>query len=121
MNRHSKVLLIILFPVTAYLFIGTFLFFLATKIDVFAKNLGDYFGAPGLEHYSSHKWHDMSIWLTIFFPVTWPIIFAWLICVFLYALMVALWRIIYALLEAIWSWIVDSVEYIWDTISSVFR
>jgi hypothetical protein len=143
MHRENKILLIIFFPITAYLFIGTSLFFLVTKLDELAEILGNYSEFPGLEDYSSNDWHDVSIWLTVFFPITWPVIFIWISCVLLYSLVAAMLRLIYEFLKilwefvidlvtaiwewvteavkAIWEWTVDSIEYIWETITSIFR
>jgi len=143
MNQKNKIVLIIFFPVTAYLFIGTLLFFLATKLDELTEALGNYSNFPGLEYYSPKNWHEISIWVTVFFPITWPVIFAWILCVLSYSLIAALLRLIYELLKmiwefivdlvtaiwewvtesikAIWEWTIDSIEYVWKTITGIFR
>lgn len=132
MNQDRKWLLYLFFPVTAYLFVGTTLLFLVYKTDVFSEKLGNYSGFPMLDKFDATEWHNRSIWLTVFFPVVWPLLIIWSLIVFFYAIVAATLRLIYDILVSIlnwiidslvriWTWTIDSIEYIWQEIRSTFR
>ncbi len=143
MNSDRKYLLWLFFPITVYMFIGTTLLFVLTKIDDIIELFGNYSKFPGLANYSSNAWYDESIWFTALFPVTWPILLGWLTILLLYAIVagfirffsnllgniwdlifnivIAIWEWTSDLLKAIWRWIVDALEDIWDQIKSIFR
>jgi hypothetical protein len=121
MDRKKKIILIIFFPVTAYLFIGTSLFFILTLIDALAEALGHYSEFPGLKDYSSTSWYDRNIWLTIFFPLTWSVLFIWIGCVLLCSAIAALLMFIYRALKKMWKIIVDLVTSIWEWFTKSFR
>jgi hypothetical protein len=113
MDRKRKITLIIFFPVTAYLFIGTSLFFVLTLLDALTETLGNYSEFPGLKSYSSNSWYDRNIWLTIFFPLTWPVLLIWTLCLLIYSVLAALLMFIYKLLRKIWKFTIDLVTSIW--------
>jgi hypothetical protein len=143
MNRDNRVILLVFFPITAYLFVGTLLFFIVTRWDQLAERLGNFSRFPGIGDYPSTNWHERSIWLTVFFPITWPLVFAWILCVVTYSAAAALCRLVHDVLKiiweftvdlakaawewitdavkAIWQWTVDSMETIWETMKNPFR
>lgn len=130
-NQNRKLVLYVFFPVTAYLFVGTALFFLLSKTDQLSEKCGNLSEFPGLEFYKATDWHTESVWLTIFFPIVWPLIAVWVLLVFIYAVVAFLLRAIYEILihikdavvdlvTLIWRKTIESIEYIWETVKGIF-
>jgi ABC-type uncharacterized transport system permease subunit len=130
-SQDKGYLLILFFPVTVYLFIGTLLLFLLFKFEQVIEVYADYSEWPGIDRYIPTEWHSKNVWLSISFPIVWPILFIWDILVFIYAIFAALvkflydtityiWRQLVKAITAIWKWTIESVLYIWDQIKLYF-
>lgn len=124
-SERSKVWLIIFFPVTLYLFIGTLVLLFLSKIERLSQLLGNYSEFPYLDDFKSNEYWKVDIWLTILFPLIAPFIAVWVSIIFIYALIAAIlhfikdvivfiWNIITAILEAIWDLIVAVVTTVWE-------
>jgi hypothetical protein len=132
MNQDRKWVLILFFPVTAYMFLGTTLLFLLYKVEQVIEALGDFSEFPGFDGYQAIEWHNESIWLTVIFPILWPVLAVWESVVFTYAvfsailrfiynILVSIWKMVVAITMAIWNWAVESIEYVWETIIDFFH
>lgn len=131
MSSRNKWVLVIFFPVTAYMFVGSMLLFLLYKLDQLNEKLGNYSRFPGLGYYGATEWHNANIWLTIGFPITCPILAIWILLVFLFAVVAAalrfisnvaieVWNWTIDAIEFVWNWTIDTIEYVWDVIRNLF-
>jgi len=119
--------LVVFFPITLYIFIGTILLALLSGLDALIERLGNYSRFPGLEVYDATQWHKESKRTTALFPLICPFLLLWLVGVFLYAVLAAvlrmvyetivlIWELIVEVVTAIWEWIVNMVTAIWEWI-----
>ena len=118
MKRPVKTyLLILLFPLTIYFFIATFLLFLISLLEKLNDTLLGYSEAPGWTEYETHEWHHESIWFAIFFPIFVFLLGAWGVIVLFYATITAFFRCVYEILKFLWEKIVE----IWEEIVTIFK
>jgi hypothetical protein len=130
-SHNKRYLLILFFPVTIYLFVGTLLLFLLFKFEQIIEVFADYSQWPGIDSYIPTEWHSKNIWLSILFPIVWPTLFIWDLLVFIYAIFASLvnfisdaityiWKQLVKAMRAIWEWTIESVLYIWEQIKIYF-
>jgi len=89
-QKKKNLLPVILFPITAYLFVGTTLFFILYMIERSIETLGYYSDFPGINTFSPREWYDVHILLTAGFPLKWPVLLLWVLLVFLYAVIASI-------------------------------
>jgi phage-related protein len=127
----NRMLLILLFPITLYLVLGTLLLLLLSVIEMATKKLRDYTGAS---HVEVIAWHQVSVYLTLLFPLAWPIVALMVGLVFAGAMFSAIltaarrvldavlrlvrriWINIVHALHALLEWIMDWFRLVWEVI-----
>jgi hypothetical protein len=130
-SRDKGYLLILFFPITIYLFVGTALLFLLFKFEQVIKVFAVYSEWPGIDCYIPTEWHSKNVRLSISFPIVWPALFIWDLLVFIYAIFAALvkfiydaiisiWKRLVKAMTSIWEWTIESVLYIWEQIKIYF-
>ena len=73
-NQLNKTAHILLSPVTAYMFVGTVLLFITYKVERLVERLSHHHCPPHGSSFVAQKWFDDSVWVTIAFPVTFPVL-----------------------------------------------
>lgn len=131
-QRKSKDwLLVAFFPVTAYMFVGSTLFFILHKFEGITERLGRYSQTEMFAEFEAPAWHNENVWLTVFFPITWPCLVFWAIGLFVVALILAILRLIYNIIDtiriaivnwltAVWNSFVELLTYIWEETKDIF-
>ena len=128
MQDGNRLLLILLFPITLYVILGTLLFFLLYAIEVSAKQLRRY---AGVDNPEAIPWHQVSVVLTLLFPAAFPIVALMVGLVFIDAIFSVIKKIARSFLRAIrriWisiihalhaflDWLIDGIHLIWEMIA----
>jgi hypothetical protein len=127
----NRILLILLLPITLYLVLGTLLLLLLSVIEMATKKLRHYTGASQVE---AIAWHQLSPYLTLLFPLVWPIVALMVGLVFVGAVFSAtftvarkvldaalklvrrIWVNIVHALHALLEWITDWLRVVWEVI-----
>lgn len=132
--QGNRALLVVLFPITLYILIGTLLLLLLTVIEVITKALRDYARDDEENPVAVIAWHEVSVFMTLLFPVVWPIAAVMVGIVFVGAVGAAILKTIYRLLTDVFRflrriWVaiihalgdllgrlVDRLRVVWETI-----
>lgn len=121
MKKIHPIAQIILFPLTAYLFIGTSFLFVLYKIDTLTYRIGkktssDYFKYS----FKVQKYHKKNFWITFFFFLIVPFVFIYNLGHLIAVSIIYLFEYIVDVVEKIYKTIVEQVELIWEKISNYF-
>jgi hypothetical protein len=127
----NRFLLILLLPITLYLILGTLLLLLLCVMEMGSKKLRHYAGAG---HVEVIPWHEVSLFLTLLFPLTWPVVASIVGLVFAGAVFSAvvtlarkvidamlrlvrrIWINIVHTLRTLVEWLIDRLRLVWETI-----
>ena len=130
-HEGNRLLLILLLPITVYLILGTLLMLLLCVIEMATKRLRHYAGEADAEIIA---WHQVSLFLTLLFPASWPILALLVGLVFAGAVFMAaftfarnvfiavlnlvrrIWVNVVHALQAFLEWCVDRLRLVWEMI-----
>ena len=127
---NRKYLLIVFFPLTIYILLGTTLLSLVYKVEQLAKWLSGYsiLSSEVRHDFEPIEWHMKSIWLTIAFPAVGIYLGIAATLLLVGAFLDAVLRLIYDqilmpfwwALKTIWRWTIEVVQWIRDVILDVW-
>ena len=143
----NRKLLIVLFPITLYILIGTLLLLLLTLLEALTKPLRDYSARDEEPPFEVIVWHELDMFLTLFFPIVWPMLAIIVGVIFIDALVRAIFTMIVRLLEGVFSflrqflrrflrriwvviihalrdmldWLADQLRVVWETVVGFTR
>ncbi len=122
MKKIHPIAQIILFPLTAYLFIGTSFLFALYKINTWIYRIGQKTNSDYFKYrFKVQQYHKKNFWFTFFFFVIFPVV---LICNLLLLIAVSsiyLFEYVVEAVEKLYKTILEQVELIWETISNYFK
>jgi hypothetical protein len=128
-HNGNRALLILLLPLVLYIVVGTLLFLLLYVMEMATKRLRRYWGVQDVEVIT---WHQANLFLTLLFPLTWPITALVVGLVFVGAVFLAviktvqkvlkalfrfvrrIWLNIIQGLQSVFEWIVDRLYLVWE-------
>ncbi len=68
-NNHGIYTLVLLFPITIYVFVGTSLLFILYSLEKISETLNQYSIFPYIKSIHATKWHKKHPLITYLFPV----------------------------------------------------
>lgn len=127
----NRILLVVLFPLTLYLLLGTLLLALLSVMEISTQKLRHY---AGHEHVEVIAWHEVSVFLTLLFPLEWPTVALMVGLVFIGAVFSAIlqaaikalkvvlrfvrrvWVIVAHAVQTLLEWFMDGLGSVWDMV-----
>jgi len=117
-KKNNKIVLILM-PITVYMFLGTGLFFLLYQIEKIINKLGSYSKFPYISKFPVTQWHNASPTLTALFPVTIPLISIWVFLFLMYSMISALINPLLYISGSQWLW--SRIIVIWVSVRKPYN
>jgi hypothetical protein len=116
------VIQIIAFPLTVYLFIGTFFLFSILKIEQLIQVIGK----KTKSHYFNKDfkviiYHKMHFWFTFFFFIFFPFLLIYYAGLLTIVSSIYLYEYVIATVEILYEKVIEQVQLLWKKISNMFK
>lgn len=117
-DHYKKYILLIFFPFTIYLGIGSFLLLLLSMIEYLTESLTKLLSIEDwLDNFKAIKWHILHPAATIFFPITINLFAPIAVIIFLWAILCSL----FSILADFFIKITNIIVFIWNEIVDYFK